>query len=177
MFTREKLENNQVWLYVIVLAIAAGFGLLTSDFAGRLDGSISIIIAILMYSMFSQIPFVAFKEAFGNRRFIFAILTVNYIAVPIVVWFLSNLLPDHPPVLLGVYLVLLNYPFFNTASIHFTNASFASLFSFQYHTESCHLLYLTFLLVKLNPSRYLQQILTISLIIHLFHLMHCSASN
>lgn len=107
MFTREKLENNQVWLYVIVLAIAAGFGLLTSDFAGRLDGSISIIIAILMYSMFSQIPFVAFKEAFGNHRFIFAILTVNYIAVPIVVWFLSNLLPDHPPLLLGVFLVLL----------------------------------------------------------------------
>lgn len=107
MFTRERLENNQVWLYVIVLALGYGFGFLAPDVAGRLDGSISIVIAILMYSMFSQIPFVAFRKTFGNRRFIFALLTVNYIAVPIVVWLLSNLLPDHPPLLLGVYLVLL----------------------------------------------------------------------
>ncbi|MCG7345471.1 arsenic resistance protein [Sporosarcina sp. ACRSL] len=107
MFTREKLENNQVWLYVIVLLIASGFGLLAPDFAGRLDGSISIVIAILMYSMFSQIPFVAFKKAFANRRYIVGLLIVNYIAVPIVVWLLTTLLQDHPPLLLGVYLVLL----------------------------------------------------------------------
>ena len=34
-------------------------------------------------------------------------MTVNYIAVPIVVWLLSKFLPDYPPLLLGVYLVLL----------------------------------------------------------------------
>ena len=39
--TREKLENNQVWLYVIVLVIAAGFGLIVPDFAGQLDVTIS----------------------------------------------------------------------------------------------------------------------------------------
>lgn len=107
MITREKLENNQVWLYVIVLMIAAGFGLLVPDVGGQLDITISLVIAVLMYSMFSQIPFVSLKTAFGNRRFIGALLTVNYIAVPIVVWLLSKLLPDHPPLLLGVYLVLL----------------------------------------------------------------------
>lgn len=107
MFTREKLENNQVWLYIIVLAIAFGFGLLAPNFAGGLDSSISIVIAILMYSMFSQIPFTAFGKAFGNRRYIYALLIVNYIAVPIVVWLLTNLLPNHPPLLVGVYLVLL----------------------------------------------------------------------
>lgn len=107
MITREKLENNQVWLYVIVLAIAAGFGLLAPDFAGQLDGTISVIIAVLMYSMFSQIPFTELKKAFADRRFIWALLTVNYIAVPLVVWLLSALLPEYPPLLLGVYLVLL----------------------------------------------------------------------
>ncbi|WP_409271550.1 arsenic resistance protein [Neobacillus sp. SCS-31] len=107
MITREKLENNQVWLYVIVLIIASGFGLLAPDIGGQLDSTISFVIAILMYSMFSQIPFVSLKKAFGNRRFIGALLTVNYIAVPIVVWLLSKLLPNHPPLLLGVYLVLL----------------------------------------------------------------------
>ena len=60
-----------------------------------------------MYSMFSQIPFTSLKESFANRRFILALLTVNYLAVPIVVWILSKLLPEYPPLLLGVYLVLL----------------------------------------------------------------------
>ncbi|USK62218.1 arsenic resistance protein [Peribacillus asahii] len=107
MITREQLENNQVLLYVIVLVIAAGFGLIVPDFAEQLNVTISVVIAILMYSMFSQIPFTSLKKSFANRRFIWALLTVNYIAVPIVVWLLSKLLPEYPPLLLGVYLVLL----------------------------------------------------------------------
>ncbi|MBP2241577.1 ACR3 family arsenite efflux pump ArsB [Cytobacillus eiseniae] len=105
--SREKLENNQVWLYVIVLMIAAGLGLLAPDFGGQLDVTISFVIAILMYSMFSQIPFTSLKESISNGRFIYALLTVNYLAVPIVVWLLSKLLPEYPPLLLGFYLVLL----------------------------------------------------------------------
>ena len=73
----------------------------------RLDIILSLVIALLMYSMFSQIPFSSLKEAFANRRFLGALLTVNYIAVPIVVWLLTLFLPNHPPLLLGVYLVLL----------------------------------------------------------------------
>lgn len=107
MITRDQLENNQVWIYVIVLLTAAGFGLIVPDSSGHLDITISVIIAILMFSMFSQIPFTSLKKSFANRRFIRALLTVNYIAVPIVVWLLSKLLPDYPPLLLGVYLVLL----------------------------------------------------------------------
>ena len=107
MISREKLENNQVWLYVIVFIIAAGLGLIVPDFFGQLDITISLVIAILMFSMFSQIPFTSLKESFANRRFIWALLTVNYVAVPILVWLLSRLLPEHPPLLLGVYLVLL----------------------------------------------------------------------
>lgn len=107
MISREQLENNQVWLYVIILILAASFGLLAPHLGAQLDASISFVIAILMYSMFSQIPFTSLKKAFTNRRFILALLTVNYLAVPIVVWLLSRLLPEYPPLLLGVYLVLL----------------------------------------------------------------------
>ncbi|MCI3987509.1 arsenic resistance protein, partial [Bacillus vallismortis] len=84
-----------------VLIISAVFGVIVPDVGGRLDVLISLVIAILIYSMFSQIPFVSLKKAFGNRHFIRGLLTVNYIAVPIVVWLLSNLLPDYPPMLLG----------------------------------------------------------------------------
>lgn len=105
--SREKLENNQVWLYVLVLIIAAILGLSAPNFGAQLDATISVIIAILMYSMFSQIPFTSLKESLSNGRFMGALLTVNFIAVPIVVWLLTRFLPDYPPLLLGVFLVLL----------------------------------------------------------------------
>lgn len=107
MISREKLENNQIFLYVIVLLLATAVGLFAPTIGKQLDVTISFVIAILMYSMFSQIPFTSLKESFSNRRFIWALLTVNYIVVPIIVWLLTMLLPDHPPLLLGVYLVLL----------------------------------------------------------------------
>ncbi|MCM3086719.1 arsenic resistance protein [Bhargavaea ginsengi] len=107
MLNREKLENNQVLLYIVVLAAAFFFGFMAPELASRIGGSITIIIAILMYSMFSQIPFVSLKDSFSNRRYLAAVLLTNYIAVPIVVWIFSRFLPDQPPLLLGFFLVLL----------------------------------------------------------------------
>ena len=107
MLYREKLENHQVLLYIVVLAAAFGFGFMAPGLADKIGASISIIIAILMYSMFSQIPFVSLKQAFADRRYLAALLLTNYMAVPAVVWILSRFLPDHPPLLLGFFLVLL----------------------------------------------------------------------
>jgi ACR3 family arsenite efflux pump ArsB len=58
--------------------------------------------------MFTQIPFLQLREAFANRRFTAALLTVNFIVVPVLVWLLSRFLPHHPPLLIGVFLVLLS---------------------------------------------------------------------
>ncbi|WP_341845058.1 hypothetical protein [Halobacillus aidingensis] len=76
-------------------------------YAENLGSVISIVIALLMYSMFSQIPFTSLKKAFGDRTYIKALLTTNFIIVPIVVWGLSQLLPDNPSLLIGFYLVFL----------------------------------------------------------------------
>ncbi|MCU4770909.1 arsenic resistance protein [Bacillus toyonensis] len=107
MITREKLEEKQVSLYFIVLIVAAILGFIWPNSGGSLESAISFAIALLMYSMFSQIPFMSLKDAFGNSRFISALLTTNFIVVPIVVWILASFLPDNPPLLIGVYLVLL----------------------------------------------------------------------
>lgn len=107
MITREKMEEKQVSLYFIVLIVAGIFGFIWPNNGGNLEPVISFVIALLMYSMFSQIPFMSLKDSFGNSRFIGALLTTNFIAVPIVVWILSRFLPDNPPLLIGVYLVLL----------------------------------------------------------------------
>ncbi|MBE2889482.1 arsenic resistance protein [Geobacter anodireducens] len=105
--SRERLEENQIWLYVAALAVGAGLGLWRPAFGARLESAITSVLAVLLYGMFAQIPFLHLREAFANRRFTAALLTVNFIVVPVLVWLLSRLLPQSPPLLLGVYLVLL----------------------------------------------------------------------
>lgn len=107
MISREQFEHNQVWLYAFVLMIAAGFGLLWPESSESLDRMISFVLAILLYGIFTQIPFHRLKEALTNQTFIYALLITNYIAIPILVWVLTRYLPTDPAILLGVLLVLL----------------------------------------------------------------------
>lgn len=105
--SREQLEENQIWVYALALVIGAAFGSWHPVLGASLEFLISPVLAILLYSMFAQIPFLHLREAFANRRFTAALLTVNFIVVPLLVWLLSRMLPEQPPLLLGVYLVLL----------------------------------------------------------------------
>lgn len=105
--SREQLEENQIWLYAVALAIGATLGLWRPTLGASLELLISPVLAVLLYGMFAQIPFLRLREAFANRRFTAALLTINFVVVPVLVWLLSRLLPQHPPLLLGVYLVLL----------------------------------------------------------------------
>lgn len=91
----------------MALAVGAGLGLWRPTYGASLEFLISPVLAVLLYGMFAQIPFHHLREAFANRRFTAALLTVNFVVVPVLVWLLSRLLPQHPPLLLGVYLVLL----------------------------------------------------------------------
>lgn len=105
--SRAQLEEKQIRVYAGALAIGAGLGLWRPAFGASLEFLISPLLAILIYSMFAQIPLLRLREAFANRRFTAALLTVNFIVVPLLVWSLSRLLPEQPALLLGVYLVLL----------------------------------------------------------------------
>ncbi len=105
--TREQLENHQIWIYVFSLMIGGLLGFTNEEFGAALDWMISPLIAILMYGMFAQIPFLKLREAIANLKFMGALLVGNFIAVPMIVWILTALFPQSAPVLLGVYLVLL----------------------------------------------------------------------
>lgn len=105
--SREQLEEKQIWVYVVALSLGSGLGLWRPAFGTNLEFLISPVIAVLLYGMFTQIPFLHLRAAFANRQFTLALLTVNFVAVPASVWLLSRFLPQHPPLLLGVYLVLL----------------------------------------------------------------------
>ena len=105
--SREQLEEKQIWVYTVALGLGVGLGLWRPTFGASLESFISPVLAVLLYGMFAQIPFLHLCEAFANRRFTVALLTVNFVVVPVLVWLLSRFLPQHPPLLLGVYLVLL----------------------------------------------------------------------
>ena len=107
MITREQLENKQIWLYVASLFIGAMIGLASPTTGSSLHFTISPILAILLFGMFAQIPFLHLRESLSNRKFIGALLLTNFIIVPVIVWLLTQLFPQSPPVLVGVYLVLL----------------------------------------------------------------------
>ncbi len=104
---RELLEENQLWIYGAALALGGSIGLWRPAVGETLGLLISPVLAIMLYGMFAQIPFFELRKAFANRRFTAALLTANFVIVPLLVWSLSQLLPEHPPLLLGVYLVLL----------------------------------------------------------------------
>lgn len=107
MITRDTLEKQQIFYYFIALVLGAIVGIFLPTISASFSTIIAVTLAILMYSMFSQIPFTSLKKSFVNKRFIAALLTTNFVAVPIVVWLLTRLLPDNSPMLLGVFLVLL----------------------------------------------------------------------
>lgn len=105
--SRERLENNQIALYGFVLVAAIIFGLQWTDLALQFDALISPVLAVLLYGMFTQIPFLQLRAALNNRKFIIALLIVNYLFIPALAWLLNRSLINYPPMQLGVYLVLL----------------------------------------------------------------------
>ncbi|GKT12829.1 MAG: arsenite transporter [Thiomicrorhabdus sp.] len=105
--SRGQLEKNQIWIYTLSLGFGLYIGLVNPNIGTSLEVLISPILAALLYSMFTLVPFLKLREAFSNIRFNAALFTINFIIAPILVWLLSLFLPEDPVLLLGFYLVLL----------------------------------------------------------------------
>lgn len=104
---REQLERQQIPVYFIAVVLAAAVGLLAPAAARPLELLVTPAIAVLMYAMFLQIPFLDLRAGLGNRRFMGALLLANFVLVPLLVWAGTRGLVDHPAVLVGALLVLL----------------------------------------------------------------------
>lgn len=76
--TKEKLEERQIGIYIITLIASVLVGLNWNN-SQLLEKAIEPIIGILLYSMFSQIPFLELKKALKNRSFFKALLFGNFI--------------------------------------------------------------------------------------------------
>lgn len=105
--SRDTLEHNQIPVYFAAVLLAAVFGLLAPSCAHSLSALVTPAIAVLMYAMFLQIPFLDLRQSWGNKRFLSALLLANFILVPLLVWALTQSLVGRPALLVGALLVLL----------------------------------------------------------------------
>jgi len=107
VFSRGSLEKNQISFYAVALIVGGIVGLTSPRIGSFLEPSVTFVIAVLLFSMFCQIPFLKLREALSDRRFMGALLLVNFILIPLLVLLLIKVFPQPSPVLIGVCLVLL----------------------------------------------------------------------
>ena len=105
--TREQLEHNQIPVYLVAVIGAVLGGLLAPQAAPALGALVTPAIAVLMYAMFLQIPFLQLRQGLANKRFMAALLIANFVLIPLLVWGLTRGLSERPALLIGALLVLL----------------------------------------------------------------------
>ncbi len=66
MEKREKLERNQIAVYAAALILGIAAGLLSEPFGKGIEAWISPLLAVLLYGMFTMIPFLELRRALAN---------------------------------------------------------------------------------------------------------------
>jgi len=105
--TREFLERHQVWLYLAAIAAGLWLGTTAPAVAPVFERVLWPVLGLLLYATFTQVPLVHLPVALRDRRFMAAVLTGNFLLVPLLVWVLLALAPADPAVRLGILMVLL----------------------------------------------------------------------
>lgn len=104
---REILESRQVSIYFAAVALAAVLAL-TVGGTDVLEDSINPALAAMLFLTFLQVPLADLGLAFAHGRFLAALLLTNFVAMPLLVALLVQILPDDPMIRLGALLVLLS---------------------------------------------------------------------
>lgn len=103
----EWMERVQIPLYLAALVLGAAVGLLAPAVAHPAELAIYPVLGLLLYATFLGVPFAKIGQAFRDWRFLSTALVVNFVLVPIVVFFLSRIVAHDQVLLIGVLFVLL----------------------------------------------------------------------
>lgn len=104
---RETLETYQVIIYLIGITLGFILGIYFPSQSSLLEIALWPLLAVLLYTTFTQVPLAHLKEAFADKRFMMAAVVGNFVLLPMIVWALMCIAPDLPAVQLGILLVLL----------------------------------------------------------------------
>lgn len=103
---RDLLETRQVAIYFGAVLLGALAGALIPG-AEALEPAINPALAFMLFVTFLQVPLAALGQALRDLRFLAALLSVNFLVVPLLVAALIQFAPDDPLIRLGVLIVLL----------------------------------------------------------------------
>ncbi|QQG26619.1 arsenic resistance protein [Pectobacterium carotovorum] len=100
------MEAHQAAIYfvAVIAAVAAALALPGTE---QLDVVINPALALMLFVTFLQVPLTTIGKSITQVRFIGALLTANFIVIPLLVAALLPFLPADPLVKLGIILVLL----------------------------------------------------------------------
>ena len=101
-----RLEHYQVIIYFVAIVLSAAMvTVLPGTYVA--ESAINPALALMLFATFLQVPLANLRHAFTRIRFLSALLTTNFLIIPLLVALLIPLLPAGPLVKLGVLLVLL----------------------------------------------------------------------
>lgn len=103
---RQTLDSRQVSIYLAAVALAAIIAFVVPATI-VLEAGVNPALAFMLFVTFLQVPLARLGAAFARVRFFAALLTGNFLVIPLLVAVLVQFLPPDPMVRLGVLLVLL----------------------------------------------------------------------
>lgn len=104
---RDRLEAHQLALYLGAIVIGLLLGAVLPGTAEVLEIAVEPSIAALLLVTFHGIPLRALGGSLQDRRFLLALLAVNFVAVPLLVLAITRPLVGAPELLVPALLVLL----------------------------------------------------------------------
>lgn len=99
---------EKLYTPLIFIAVLVGIGLGQVDIIGENAGSfIVILLAVMLYLTFLQLPFRQLLRSLTNIRFTTASLLMNFVWTPLLVWLLAALfLGNHPALFIGFLMLM-----------------------------------------------------------------------
>lgn len=104
---RDAVERHQIWIYLTAILIGMAVGSLVPETTATWKILLWPVMGALLYTTFTQVPFIHLKSAFRQGRFLAALLVANFIVMPIIIAGLLILVPENAAIKLGVLMVLL----------------------------------------------------------------------
>lgn len=100
------LERQQVWIYFGCVVLAAMTAVAVPG-TERFEAAINPALALMLFVTFLQVPVADIGKGFRERRFLIALLTSNFVVIPMLAFFLSRLAMNDTLLRLGILMVLL----------------------------------------------------------------------
>ncbi|KSU67906.1 arsenic resistance protein [Arthrobacter sp. NIO-1057] len=101
------MDKHQIALYFFAIAAGCLAGIGFPSSRAGLAALINPLLCLLLYVTFLSIPLTRLVNGWRDFRFMSALLVINFILVPAIVFILTRFVQGDKPVLIGIALVLL----------------------------------------------------------------------